>query len=79
VTGPRWLASAGRAEVKFLQNESNFRTTVTVFLPGQVQAMQTYDNVKEFTLGERRIQFILEDGRSVTTNLPFFLERTPIK
>jgi len=54
----------------------NIRTVITLYLPGQPEK---YDNVREVTLGDRRIQFITEDGRSVATNLPFLLERAPAK
>jgi len=62
-----------------LHNDSgrNFHTTVTLYLlPGQPEK---YDNVREVTQAEGRIQFITEDGRSIATNLPFLLERTPVK
>ena len=57
---------------------SQFRTQVTIYFPGEPGTCQTYENVKEYTLGtERRIHFISEDGRSISTSLPFFLEREP--
>ena len=55
----------------------NFRTCITIYFPGE-SAPVRYDNVREYTLGtEGRVHFILDDGRSLTTNLPFFLERAP--
>lgn len=58
-------------------NGKDFRTCITIYFPGEPTPVR-YSNVREYTLGaEGRIHFILEDGRSLSTNLPFFLERAP--
>jgi hypothetical protein len=55
---------------------SQFRTHITLYFPGEPGKCQKFDNVREYTLGtERRIHFVLEDGKSISTSLPFFLER----
>ncbi len=59
---------------------SQFRTQITLFLPGNPETSRVYENIREYTLGsERRIHFIAEDGKSISTNLPFILEREPRK
>ena len=59
---------------------SQFRTQITLYFPGEPGKYEKFDNVREFTLGsERRIHFISEDGKNVSTSLPFFLEREPRK
>ncbi|HTR67693.1 MAG TPA: hypothetical protein VMH85_18070 [Terriglobales bacterium] len=62
-----------------LQNDANrnFHTVVTVYLPGEPPTSQKYENIKECTLCDGRIQFITADGRSIASNLPFLLERAP--
>jgi hypothetical protein len=55
---------------------SQFRTHITLYFPGEPGKSQTFENVREYTLGtEHRIHFIAEDGKSISTSLPFFLER----
>lgn len=57
---------------------SQFRTRITLFLPGEPGKCQKFEHVREYTLGtEHRIHFISEEGLSISTNLPFFLEREP--
>jgi hypothetical protein len=58
----------------------DFMTTISVYVPGEPVAVNTYENVREFTLvAESRVSFVLEDGRSIITTLPFFIERRPAK
>ena len=55
---------------------SQFRTRITLFFPGEPGKSQKFENVREYTLGtEHRVHFISEDGLSISTSLPFFLER----
>ena len=55
---------------------SRFRTQITLYFPGEPGTCQKFDNVREYTLGsDHRIHFISEDGKNVSTSLPFFLER----
>jgi hypothetical protein len=58
------------------ESVSQFRTRITLFFPGECGKCQKFENVKEYTLGtEHRIHFVSEDGLSISTSLPFFLER----
>lgn len=55
---------------------SQFRTQITLYFPGEPGRCEKYENVREYTLGtEHRIHFVAEDGTSVSTSLPFFLQR----
>jgi hypothetical protein len=55
---------------------SQFRTRITLYFPGEPGKCRQFENVREYTLGtEHRIHFISEDGLSISTSLPFFLER----
>lgn len=41
-----------------------------------IEVYRQFENVREYTPGtEHRIHFISEDGLSISTSLPFFLER----
>ena len=66
---------------KLLQKDSGkeFQSCITIYFPGNAEPV-CYQNVREYTLGaEGRVHFILEDGHSYSTNLPFFMERKPAR
>jgi hypothetical protein len=77
----RFVSPASKKEeagISWQPNEpmSQFRTQITLYFPGEPGKCQRFENVREYTLGtEHRIHFISEDGKSVSTSLPFFLER----
>ena len=77
----RFVSSASQKEesaTSWRPNEPmcQFRTKITLYFPGEPGKCQRFENVREYTLGtEHRIHFISEDGTSISTSLPFYLER----